>query len=88
MVFEVLVEAWTLRRKKEQKSLKERRSEDLRIAEGTYSALCSSTRSPEGSGSKGDERRSRHVADQFHEAEIYRPMIQNTNMLKAKHIRR
>ncbi|WMV58536.1 hypothetical protein MTR67_051921 [Solanum verrucosum] len=58
-VFEVLGEAWTLRRKKEQKGWKERRSYSLsiakhlwRFAERIDSALCSGMQSPEGRGSK------------------------------------
>ncbi|KAG5605865.1 hypothetical protein H5410_027357 [Solanum commersonii] len=43
------------------------------------------TRSLEGSGLKGEERSSRQVTDQFREAILYRPMIQNARILKARY---
>ncbi|KAG5591632.1 hypothetical protein H5410_042146, partial [Solanum commersonii] len=45
------------------------------FAELTCTALCSITRSLEGSGSKGEEMSSQRVTDQFCEAVLYRPMI-------------
>lgn len=88
-VFGVLVEPWTLMCKKEQKCWKECKrwilsfsSKTWWISEGKHSDLCSNARSPEGSGSKGDERRIRCVSNQFREAKYF-PMIQDRSMLKA-----
>uniref|UniRef100_M1DL22 Quinone-oxidoreductase homolog, chloroplastic n=1 Tax=Solanum tuberosum TaxID=4113 RepID=M1DL22_SOLTU len=69
-VFEVLVEAWILRRKTEQIGLKRTRngiyrlpSLTLRVTKMTQTAIHSSTRSLEGSGSKGEERSSQRVGE-------------------------
>ncbi|XP_049355210.1 uncharacterized protein LOC125819827 [Solanum verrucosum] len=40
---------------------------------------------PVRNGSKGKEKSSRRVADQFRKAVMYRPMIQNARMQKARH---
>uniref|UniRef100_M1DA25 Uncharacterized protein n=1 Tax=Solanum tuberosum TaxID=4113 RepID=M1DA25_SOLTU len=92
VVFEVLVEAWTLRRKTEQIGVKRTRNGILRFAEFNLASHRNDMnrqsfqyRSLEGSGSRGEGKSSRQVADQFHEAVLYCLMIQNARILKARH---
>ncbi|KAG5611901.1 hypothetical protein H5410_023182 [Solanum commersonii] len=53
-------------------------SNDLNLAQS------SSVLSLEGKDQVGNEGSNGRVAEQFHEAILYRPTIQNANMLKAK----
>ncbi|KAG5571977.1 hypothetical protein H5410_061743 [Solanum commersonii] len=81
-VFGVGGKAWTLLSKKEQRQLKERRNEDLRIVKPVR--VLSLERKDQISG----ERSSLCVVEQFHEAVLCRPMIQSTMMLKDRARRR
>ncbi|KAG5571500.1 hypothetical protein H5410_061266 [Solanum commersonii] len=55
---------------------------------GLYLAQSSSVLSPEGKDQVSDEKEQWTCCEQFREAILYRPMIQNAKMLKARAERR
>ena len=92
-VFKVLVEAWTITHKKEQKGLKECNLKvqllQSHLANHQRELLRRLSRHAnlEGSRSKGDESSGRCVGDPLCKVEIYHPMILDINMMKANYKR-